>query len=276
MKTLIFGGKGFMAGHIRTLFPDALVPHVDIADRAGVAALLDTEKPDVVINAAGKAGTPNVDWCETHKHETLHSNVLGPLVVLEECAKRNVYWVHLSSGCIYQGDNGGLGFSEEDAPNFSGSYYSRTKAMSDQILKEFPVLQLRIRMPFHASNEPRNLISKLRGYSRVLDAQNSITYIPDFLAALSSLVSARVTGIYNVVNPGTISPYDIMEMYREIVDPTHTCTRLTIDDLGDVVKAGRSNCVLRCDKLAEAGVRMLPVRDAVQVALKGMRESNNA
>jgi dTDP-4-dehydrorhamnose reductase len=42
--------------------------------------VLDEVKPDVVINAAGKTGKPNVDWCEDHKEETLRSNDTGPLV----------------------------------------------------------------------------------------------------------------------------------------------------------------------------------------------------
>lgn len=269
---MMFGGRGFIAGHVKTLYPDALTPSTDIAQREAISTLIEAEKPDVIINAAGKTGSPNVDWCESHRAETLHSNVLGPLVLLEECMKRNVYMVHIGSGCIYQGDNDGRGYSEDDPPNFYGSYYSRSKAWSDQMLKDFPVLQLRIRMPFHSTNEPRNLITKLKGYPRVLDCQNSVTYIPDFLRALETLLNLRATGIYNVVNPSTISPYEIMMLYREIVDPQHTCVRLTLDDLSSVVKAGRSNCILSTDKIHAEGVKMLPVKEAVTAALIGMKE----
>jgi len=65
---------------------------------------------------------------------------------------------------------------------------------------------------------------------------------------------------------------DIDEMYKEIVDPAHTFERLTLEDLPDVVKAGRSNCVLSTAKLEAAGVAMRPVEEAVRgalVALKG-------
>ena len=80
---------------------------VDIADAGALGEVLEKEKPDIVINTAGKTGRPNIDWCEEHKVETLRSNVAGPLLLLEECAKRNIYWVHLSSGCVYEGDNNG-------------------------------------------------------------------------------------------------------------------------------------------------------------------------
>ncbi|MBI1812210.1 sugar nucleotide-binding protein [Candidatus Peregrinibacteria bacterium] len=271
MKVLLFGSKGFMGRRFLEIFPEAIIPSVDIADGRNVGELLDCEKPDLVINAAGRTGRPNVDWCETHRMETLKSNVTGPLVLLEELGRRGIYWVHLSSGCIYQGDNNGKGFVEDDPPNYVGSFYSRTKAWSDQILKDFPnVLILRLRMPFDDSTDDRNLIMKLRKYPRVLDAQNSLTSIPDFLIAAKALIERRKTGVYNMVNPGTISPFEIMELHREIMDPNHRFEKLTLAQLGGVVKAGRSNCVLSCEKLKREGLEMPTVRESVASSLEKM------
>jgi len=260
-------GKQFLS-----LYPEAVAPSADIADAAAVAKALDAEKPDVVINAAGKTGRPNVDWCEDHKVETMRSNVTGPLVLLEECAKRGIYWVHLSSGCVYSGDNGGKGFTEADAPNFFGSFYSRTKAWSETALREFPVLILRLRMPFDGTTDSRNLIMKLKGYTRVLDAMNSVTYLPDFLRAAALLIERRRTGVWNLVNDGPISPCRVMELYREIVDPSHTFERLTLNDLPQVVKAGRSSCVLSLEKLTKEGIRMTPIEAAMREALNLIRK----
>ncbi len=271
-NVLLFGGRGYIASHIKTIYPNAMLPETDIADAAGVAEVLDRVKPDVVINAAGKTGRPNVDWCEDHKLETMRSNVQGPLNLLEACSKRKIYWVHIGSGCTYEGDNGGKGFTEEDAPNFTGSFYARSKLWIDQILKDFPVLQLRLRMPFDGTDQPRSLINKLKKYPKVLDQQNSLTYVPDFLLALQTLVTNRRTGIYNVVNSGTISPYRIMLQYKEFVDPNHVFERLTLDHLGDVVKAGRSNCVLSNAKVLAEGVSMRPVEEAVTEALRDLRK----
>lgn len=276
MKVLIFGSRGYLGGHFMGLYPEASTPSVDIADAQAVAEALDAAKPDVVINAAGKTGKPNVDWCESHRGETLRSNVLGPLVLLEECTKRKALFVHLGSGCIYEGDNGGRGFAESDRPNFTGSFYSRTKLWSDQILREFPVLNLRLRMPFDGSLSPRNLLMKLRGYTRVLDVENSLTYIPDLLRAAAMLIEKRRTGTFNVVNPGAISPFDIMTLYREQVDPSHTFERLTLKELPSVAKTGRSNCVLSGESLANEGLQLLPVREALADAFASMREAHKS
>ncbi|HVW66159.1 MAG TPA: sugar nucleotide-binding protein [Candidatus Peribacteraceae bacterium] len=267
MKVILFGGRGYLGQQFLTIYPDALTPSTDIADRSAVAEILDREKPDVVINCAGKTGRPNVDWCEDHKEETIHANVLGPLVLNEECSKRGVYWVHMSSGCIYEGDNEGKGFAEDNEPNFTGSFYSRSKIWSDQILSEFPVLILRIRMPFDDSLHPRSLITKIAKYQKVLDVRNSLTYLPDFLQAAKTLIERRRTGIFNLVNPGVISPFEIMTLYKEIVDPSHVIERLTLDHLSDVVKAGRSNCTLSTAKAEKEGVTLRPVDEAVRTAL---------
>ncbi len=261
-----------MGQQFLSLYPDAVAPSVDIADAAAVGRALDAEKPDIVINAAGKTGVPNVDWCEDHQLETIHSNVTGPLVLLEECGRRGIYWVHLSSGCVYLGDNGGKGFSEDDPPNFDGSFYSRTKAWSEAVLREFPVLILRLRMPFDKAPHPRNLLNKLKEYTHILDAQNSITYLPDFLQAAGKLIAKRRTGIFNMVNAGSISPYRIMELYRELVDPSHTFERLQLKDLPQRVKAGRSTCVLSTKKLEGEGIAVRPVEEAVREALLAMKK----
>ena len=273
MKSILFGSKGYLGQHFLRRFPESVCPSIDIADVRAVSALFDTEQPDIVINAAGKTGTPNVDWCEDHRAETLHANVTGPLVLVEECAKRGIYLVHLSSGCIYAGENSGAGYGEDDEPNFSGSFYSRTKAWSEQILKEFPdTLIVRLRMPFDGSMNPKNLIMKVRAFSRVNDVKNSITYVPDFINATAQLIEKRKSGIYNIVNPGSVSPYEIVELYTDIVDPSHSAERVSMDQLSGLSKAGRSNCVLNTQKLENEGIRLMPVQEALRKALEEIAE----
>jgi hypothetical protein len=78
-------------------------------------------------------------------------------------------------------------------------------------------------------------------------------------------------GTYNVVNEGAISPYRIMELYREMVDPSHTFERLTLRGLPEVTKTGRSNCILSTKKLMGEGIAMRPVELAVREALEGIK-----
>lgn len=252
-KILIFGGLGgeigWLAGKFYRSFPKSEVSYTDITELMLVKAEIRRREPDVVINAAGITGRPNIDWCEEHKLETVAGNITGPLNILQACQEKGVYWVHLSSGCIFQGDGpDGKGFTEQDDDKATPpSFYSWTKYWADQVLKNFPVLIVRLRLPIDNESNPRNLIDKLKNYNKVIDSQNSITVIPDFLYAVERLIRKRAVGIYNVVNPGTISPAEIMEIYKRVINLKHRFEVISEQELK--TKAVRSNCVLNTDKL---------------------------
>ena len=263
MSILLFGPRGYIGMQMQGKFPDAIPSNVDIADPAAVAEELDHVKPDVVINCVGKTGTPNVDWCEDHKEETFRSNVTGPIVLIEECRKRGIYWVHIASGCVYSGDNDGRGFAEDDVPNFQGSFYSRTKQWTDAMLNDFTdpidgkggILILRIRMPFGPEPHPKNLLSKVLKFTKVNDIPNSITYLPDFLDTTDQLIKKHATGIFHMVNPGPISLYEVACLLADAQGKPRP-ERLTETQALSMTKAPRSNCVLSTEKLEAAGIQL--------------------
>ncbi len=223
---------------------------------------------DTVINAVGRTGRPNVDWCEAHHNETIESNITFPFELVKECQKKGIYLIHIGSGCVYH-SSPDLHLSEEEPPHFSKcSFYSKTKAISEEILSLYPyTLQLRIRMPIDGGSNPRNLLTKICSYKKVLDIQNSMTVIPDFLQVLDELIRRRRTGIYNVVNPGTISPYDIVKLYRELVDPSHEFEPLDHAEMNSITSANRSNCVLSTSKLESEGICLKPIQVRVREIL---------
>jgi len=263
MSRIVVFGKGFLGKIISDEFQCALTD-INPIKLDLLASYLDSEKPDVVINAIGKTGRPNIDWCEKHKEETMYSNVVAAANLCMECSKRGIYFVHLGSGCIYSGDNDGKGFSEEDTPNFTGSFYSRTKIICENILKEFPGLILRLRMPIDNRLDPRNLIDKLTKYPKIIDIQNSMTTVPHLIEAMRKLIEKKATGIYHVVNPGTSSAKEIMLLYREIVDPSHTFEDLSLEGLNSITTAVRSNCKLNSAKLEKEGIIMPEIHEAIK------------
>lgn len=111
MKTMVCGPKGFLGTAFLKAIPSAIPSQVDICDLEQVGDALDRHWPDVVINCAGKTGQPNIDWCETNRLVTAQANITGPLVLLGECMARDIFLAHIGSGCIFEGDNQGCGFS---------------------------------------------------------------------------------------------------------------------------------------------------------------------
>lgn len=269
-SVVIFGARGYIGSYLANRYPDAHTPSIDIGDKQAVAKCLDELKPDVVINAAGRTGRPNVDWCEDHKPETLYGNVTAPLVLIDECVKRDIYVVQLSTGCIYTGGFESNGFTEDDTPNFTGSFYSRTKGWLEAMCKELPVFLPRLRIPFDGTTHERNVISKVSKYQKVLDQANSMTYVPDFLDVIDLGIEQKLTGILNVVNPGVISPYEIMQMYTKIVDPNHTFERINAADLDTITAAKRSNCKLDTSKLTTLDIQLPDVHSRMEESLQAL------
>ena len=274
-KVIVFG-KGFLGTRISEELGYRLTgrDEMDPTNFSALEKYLDSEKPDVVINAIAKTGRPNIDWCEDNRGVTLESNVLVPANLGKACTDKGIYFVHLGSGCMYNGDKGGKGFSEEDKPNFYGpQFYAITKILAEKILEGLPCLILRPRMPVDVSPNPRNLITKLAGYSRVIDEQNSMTTIPHMIDALKKLIEKRVMGVYNFVNPGTISASEIMQTYKEIVDPNHSFKVFSLGELDTITKAKRSNCYLNTDKLREEGIILPEIHEAAKECLIKYKEN---
>ena len=269
MKILILG-KGFLGGKYEEYFRTKYwvnTSRVDIGS-SEISNELKYFDPDVVINCAAKSGRPNVDWCESHKVETLRSNLEAPLNLMRHCLAQQKYLVQLGSGCIYEGDNNGNGFGEDDDPNFFRSFYSTTKAALNIAMKPFPVLQLRLRMPLDAQPGPRNLITKLASYPEIISLPNSVTFIDELLTTTEALILQRATGIYNVVSPQPITQQQLLECYKQYVDPTHQYKIISLAELETKTAAGRSNCVLSTKKLRDAGIILQPTLEKLEVVMK--------
>jgi len=274
MKYLIFG-NGYLGQKFKKHFKDSVMSEVFVKDEKDVEKEIEKYKPEWVLNCAGITGRPNIDWCEDNKDATFEGNVLLPLTIAKACKKKGVKMMHLGSGCVYFGDNNGKGWSEEDAPNFAGSFYSKTKAMSEDMLKDYDVLQLRLRMPIDADiSSERNFIKKITNYEKVIDIKNSMTIVDDLLRVAEALISKNKTGIYNTVNPGPMSHSEILDLYKEIVDPEFKYEIMSVEELHKTTKAERSNCVLNAEKLARE-VELKPLRERLREIFKEYKKSNS-
>ncbi|MFA5258554.1 MAG: sugar nucleotide-binding protein [Candidatus Pacearchaeota archaeon] len=272
-KTGIVFGAGFLGKRISSELDYRLVSRQEVnpLNLSSLNDFLDQEKPAVVINTIGKTGRPNIDWCEAHKEETFQGNVTVPLNLSTECSSRGIFFVHIGSGCMYSGYPSN-GFSEKDTPNFYGpQFYAKTKIISELALAELPGLILRVRMPIDDRPNERNLIDKLIKYPEVISEPNSMTTVPHAINAMKSLIELRRNGIYNLVNPGLISAADIMNLYQELIDSTHTFKPMSLEQLDKVTVGKRSNCYLSTSKLASEGLELPEIHDAVKECLIGYR-----
>lgn len=258
-KVLIYGGKtGWIGQKLVTLFNDheVVCGTARLENRADLQNEILAIMPDFIINAAGVTGRPNVDWCETHQQETIRSNIVGPLNLADISHSLGIHMTNLGTGCIYEYDAdhtiGGNGFTEQDEPNFAGSFYSKTKIYLDSMLQSYPnVLNLRLRMPISDDLVERNFITKISRYRKVINVPNSMTVLHDLLPLIPQMLERRLTGNYNFVNPGTISHNEILDLYREYIDPQFAYENFTIDEQNQILLSKRSNNCLDASKLQQ-------------------------
>ncbi|MFO0664273.1 MAG: sugar nucleotide-binding protein [Polyangiaceae bacterium] len=277
-RTLIFG-RGFLGQTLAASLPNAKLVATDISDRVAVESVLRDEKPWCVVNAAGKTGRPNVDWCETHQAETTRSNVIGAAVLAEACGNTSTHLLHLASGCIFYGESPTPGgWLEDDFANPT-SFYSRSKYAADLLLSKMEhVAILRLRMPIASKPDPRNLITKLAGYKRVVDVENSVTIVEDLVKVVAGLLEKRASGVFHGTNAGTMRHRDLLALYKKYVDPKHEVELISEAELlgSGLVSKARSNCILASPRLEALGLAMRPIDVALEETMRAYAQAKNA
>ena len=231
-----------------------------------------------LINAAGYTGRPNVDACELHKTECLAGNAVLPGVIRAACERADVPWGHVSSGCIFTGTKpDGTGYSETDSPNFSFrqnncSFYSGCKALGEELLRGAEhCFVWRLRIPFNQVDSPRNYISKMMRYERLLDATNSLSQLDEFAEACVACWVRKVPfGLYNLTNPGSVTTREVVELIRKYGLSSKQFEFFDSEDqfMKLAAKTPRSNCVLDSSKAVAAELPLSPVMEAIERALK--------
>ena len=286
---LLLGGSGYVGSAYQRLFTRLGVPfrnlarkEVDYTDAHRLADLLSETRVEFVINAAGYTGKPNVDACESDKAACLFGNAVLPGRLREACDKTNTPWGHVSSGCIYTGTRpDGGGFCEDDPPNFSFrtnhcSFYSGTKALGEEVLAGAENCYVwRLRIPFDEVDSPRNYLTKMMSYARLLDAVNSLSQLDEFVRATFECWQKRVPfGIYNVTNPGQVTTREVVDLIRASGVSRKDFQFFADEDefMQLAAKTPRSNCVLDTTKLQSTGIAMTEVHDALEQALHSWRQ----
>ena len=250
-----------------------------LEDRASILDDVKRSKCTHILCAAGVTGRPNVDWCEDHKTETIRANVIGVLNLCDVALENDVHVTNFATGCIYKYDDehviGGKPFTETDDPNFGGSFYSETKSYMEMMLRHYPnVMQLRVRMPIDGDlQNPRNFITKIANYAKVVNIPNSMTVLEEFVPMAVEGALRKLTGAYNWTNPGAISHNEVLELYRDYLHPEFTWENFTEEEQAEVIKAPRSNNTMCGKKIRDAFPQVLDIKQSI---IKYVMEPNKA
>jgi len=80
-------------------------------------------------------------------------------------------------------------------------------------------------------------------------------------------------GTINLTNPGVISHNEILQMYKEIVDPEFTWKNFTVEEQNKILLSKRSNNQLDTNKLKIWYPEVRPIKEAVRSCLEKIAEN---
>jgi len=203
--------------------------------------------------------------------ENIRDNLYSPVVLAILCEKLSIHFTYLGTGCLFEYDelhpygSEETGFTESDTPNFFSSNYSTAKGYTDRLMHLFDnTLNLRIRMCLTHEKHSRNFITKLVNYEKICSIPNSMSVLPELVPLMIDMAINKVTGTVNLTNPGLITHNEILEIYKEIIDPTLEWKNMSFEEQAKILAAGRSNNYLDHSRLRELCPNVKNIKDAVR------------
>lgn len=112
-------------------------------------------------------------------------------------------------------------------------------------------------------NNPRNFITKISRYNKVVNIPNSMTVLDELLPISIEMAKMNLRGIYNFTNPGVVSHNEILEMYRNYIDPNFKWENFNLEEQAKVIVAPRSNNELDASKLKQEFPSLLSIKDSI-------------
>ena len=211
--------------------------------------------------------------------ENIRDNLYSPLNLAILCATRKIHFTYLGTGCIFKYDSdihkrgNNNGCKEEDLPNFFGSSYSVVKGFTDRLMKQYEntALNLRIRMPITDDDSTRNFITKITSYKKICSIDNSMTVLPELIPIMIQMIVKLQTGTINMTNPNTITHNRILELYKDIVDPSFKWENFNEEEQRKILLSDRSNNYLDTTKLEKFHPDVLPIEKSVIDILHKMK-----
>lgn len=280
MRVLVFGAHGWIGGYIIPQLKHRGIEVIEAPrsvradDISNVTSLLHSTQPSHVLCLIGRThgeGHATIDYLEQSGKLpiNLRDNLFAPVALALLCQQHGIHFTYMGTGCIFScEDPRKCSYTEEDTPDFFGSSYSIVKGFTDRLFHLMPhTLNLRIRMPITSDKSSRNFITKITSYKKICSIPNSMSVLPTLIPAVIDMMLKKKTGTVNLVNPGVISHNEVLDMYKQTVDPSFTWENFTIEEQDRLLLAKRSNNQLSTTKLTSWYPDIPHIKDAVQACM---------
>lgn len=141
------------------------------------------------------------------------------------------------------------------------------------MLREYDnICTLRLRMPISSDlSNSRNFITKITRYNKVVNIPNSMSVLDELLPISIEMAMRKCKGLWYFTNPGVVSHNEILELYREYINPNFKWANFDLEEQAKVILAPRSNNELDASKLKKEFPELLSIKDSI---IKNVFEPN--
>lgn len=230
-KLLITGGSGKLGTALTKLFPHSLHPtheELELSDRESVFKYIAMNQPSLVVHTAALTGVRD---CEEDKPKAWKSNVLGTGNLVDAFLKQgiNVYFVYVSTACVFDGHRGF--YTEEDIP-YPENFYALTKLLGEFEVKKLPNYLI-VRTNFVAKE-------KWRFPKAFADRYGTYLFAEGVARGIDDVIKAGLQGIVHICGDRKMSMLELARLTTPDVQPMtmneYNGPRLTIDMTLDTIR----------------------------------------
>ncbi len=187
--TILLGSNGRLASFIRKIHPEAKCydkDTLDIANREDVIALIEKEKPSLIINCAA---ITDVEYCETHKDECWKVNAEAVKFLAEAADKVKAKLIHFSSNYAINPIN----------------EYGKAKEASEKYASKNGLV-----MRTDLYDTKTYIVKKLLFTEEALNAYDDKFFNPIYMGTMAELIFKLKdrTGVMNIVTKERLSMYE--------------------------------------------------------------------
>jgi dTDP-4-dehydrorhamnose reductase len=205
----------------------------DIADHRAVQNVIQTFKPDLVINAAAMTA---VDACETEQDKAVAANFEAAANLAAQCSSIDAPLIHLSTDFVFDGRDGAVPYKPDDKIN-PLSVYGNTKMMGEESIRHVLAWHVILRISSVFSNFGNNILTKTLAMidkhdtlKFVNDQISSPTYAPEVAKAIIVMTNAILGGktdgfgTFHLCGTPPCTRYDFVQAVMALYAP-HTARR---------------------------------------------------
>ena len=217
----LLGGNGFIGSSILSeLVNQNKKVHVlkeRMEDLKSIKKLIEIYRPKYFINCAGLTGSPNTSWCNIHQKETLMTNVINQINILNLCNEYSVHCTLIGSGAVFKSCNSPKYSYDVGDLNDDNNYYAKCRIMLEEQVKPFKnCMLLRVNYPLsfnqNSLKNNKNLVLKLLKYENIENVSLSVTNLDSMCPIIPTMIENNETGIFNFVNNGKLNMIDLYDI----------------------------------------------------------------